>query len=129
MKTTLLLFAVIFGYVTPTYSQLDRPHETGVTLEQLQIKKSYDFSNYRFEKFGNFKVDKFGDFLSNRERDSFSILPTRHAPSNQQGQYIKQNNMPCFHPKSGDRMPCLKPTDTFPMRIFNPDDVIWGILW
>ncbi|HTE29566.1 MAG TPA: hypothetical protein VK666_04280 [Chryseolinea sp.] len=129
MKTTLLLFGVIFGYITPAYSQLNSHRETDGTRGQFQIKKNDDFGNYKFDKFGNYKVDRFTDFLSNRERDGFNMLPTRPAPSSSPTQYIKQNNMPCFHPKSGDNMPCFKPIETFPMRIFNPEDVIWGTLW
>jgi hypothetical protein len=127
MKTTILIFAVIFGYITPTYSQVNRHREADATSEQFQNKKNDDFGNYRFDNFSNYKLDKFTDFLSNQE--SFNLLPTRPAPSNSQSKYIQGNNMPCFHPKSGDKMPCYKPTDTFPMRIFNPENVIWGILW
>ena len=121
MKTTILLFAVIFGYVTPTYSQLNRQPETDARSEQFQNKKNDDFRNYKF--------DKFSDFLSKRERDIFNMSPTRPALSSSQRKYIQRNNMPCFHPKSGDNMPCFEPTGTFHMRIFKPKDVIWGILW
>ena len=122
MKTTILLFAVIFGYITPTYSQLNRHRETDATSEQFQNKKNDDFGNYKF--------DKFSDFLSNRERDSFKMSPTRPAPSKFTEEiYYSGDNMPCFHPKSGDNMPCGKPTGTFPMRVFKPKNVIWGILW
>ena len=129
MKTTLLLIAVIFGYITPTYSQLNRQRETDATNEQFQNKKNDDFGNHKFDKFSNYKVDKFSDFLSNRERDIFNMSSKRAAPSNSQRKYIRVNNMPCFHPKSGDNMPCVKPTGTFPMRVFKPKNVIWGILW
>ena len=120
MKTTLLLFAVIFGYITPTYSQLNRHHRTDSTNEQFQNKKNNDFGNYKF--------DKFSGPLSDRASDSFNVLPTRPAPSKFTEIY-SGDKMPCFHPKSGDKMPCFKPTGTFPMRVFKPKDVIWGILW
>ena len=129
MKTTILLFAVIFGYITPTYSQLNRHRRTDATSEQFQNKKNDDFGNYSFDKFGNYKFDKFSDFLSKRERDIFNMSPTRPALSSSQRKYIQRNNMPCFHPKSGDKMPCLKPTGTFPMRVFKPKNVIRRILW
>jgi hypothetical protein len=130
MKTTILLFAVIFGYTTPTYSQLNHHRETGVWSDQFQNKKYGDFGtykfekfdNYKFDKFSNFSVDKFNDFLSSRERN-------RPAPGNSQINYIRRNNMPCLHPKSGEKLPCFKPTGTFPMRVFKHKDVIWGILW
>jgi hypothetical protein len=129
MKTTILLFAVIFGYITPTYSQLNRQPETDARSEQFQNKKNDDFRNYKFDKIGDYKPDKFSDFLSNRERDIFNLSPTRPAPSSSQRKYIQRNNMPCFHPKSGDKMPCFEPMGTFHMRVFKPKDTIWGILW
>jgi hypothetical protein len=55
MKTTILLFAVIFGYITPTYSQLNRQRKTDTTIEQLQNNKNDDFGNYKFDKFSNFQ--------------------------------------------------------------------------
>jgi hypothetical protein len=122
MKTTILLFAVIFGCITPTYSQLNRRRKTDATREQFQNKKN--------DGLGNYKFDKFSDFLSNKARDSFNMSPTRPARRKFTEEiYSGDNRMPCFHPKSGDKMPCFKPTDTFPMRIFKPKDVIWGILW
>jgi hypothetical protein len=129
MKITILLFAVIFGYITPTYSQLNRHPKTDTTSEQFQNRKNYDFLNYKFDKFYNYQFDKFKDFLGNRERDIFNMSSTRSAPSSSQGKYIQLNNMPCFHPKSGDNMPCFEPMGTFHMRVFKPTDTIWGILW
>jgi hypothetical protein len=129
MKITVLLFAVIFGYITPTYSQLNRHRKTDATSEQFQNKKNDDFGNYKFDKFGKDKFDKYSDFLSDRARDSFNMLPTRPAPSKFTEETYSRNKMPCVHPKSGDNMPCIKPTGNFPMRVFKPKDVIWGILW
>ena len=127
MKTTILLFAVIFGYITPTYSQLNRHRKIDRTSEQFQNKKSDDFGKYEFDIFSKF--DRFSGALSDKAGDSFNMLPTRPAPSTFRAEIYSVDNMPCFHPKSGDRMPCLKPTGTFHMRVFKPKNVIWGILW
>ena len=121
MKTTILLFALIFGFIVPTYSQLNRHRKTDAT-EQLQNKKNDDFGNYKF-------LDKFNGSLSDRPRDSFHMSPFKPAPSKFTEQIYSRDAMPCFHPKSGDAMPCFKPTGIFPMRVFKPKDVIWGILW
>ena len=129
MKTAILLLAVIFGYITPTYSQLNRHRKTDTTSEQFQNRKNYDFLNYKFDKFSDYKFDKFSDFLSNMDRDIFNVSPTWPAPGSSQGKYIQRSNMPCFHPKSGDKMPCSEPMGTFHMRVFKPTDTIWGILW
>jgi hypothetical protein len=120
MKTTILLLAVTLGYVTPTYSQLNRHRKMGVTSEQLHNKKNADFGIYKFDKFNGFLGDR---------GDSFNMSPIRPAPSNFTKEIYSGDNMPCVHPKSGDEMPCIKPTGTFPMRVFKPKDVIWGILW
>jgi hypothetical protein len=100
MKTTILLFAVIFGYITPTYSQLNRHLETDTTSEQFQNKTIDDFGNYKVVKFSNYKVDKFNDFLNNRAHDIFNMSPTRPAPS-QFTEIYSQDNMPCSHPSQG----------------------------
>ena len=121
MKTAILLLAVIVGYATPAYAQVNRDRKPDATGEQFQSKKNYDFGNYKF--------DKFNGFLTYRARDSFNMWPTRPAPSRSPNEIYSGSKMPCFHPKSGDEMPCLKPTGTFPMRVFKPKDVIWGILW
>ena len=128
MKTTILLFAVMLGYLTPIYSQLNRHVESDVKIEQFQ-KKGDDFGTYKFDTFGNYKSDKFSDFLSKRDHDSFNIPSTRPAPCKSTEEIYSGDNMPCFHPKSGDNMPCFKPTGTFHMRVFKPKNVIWGILW
>ena len=119
MKTTILLCALIFGYITPIYSQLNRHGET----KQFQNKKNDDFGNYKF-------FYKFSGSLSDWAPDSFNMSPKRPAPSKfTEETYSGRDDMPCFHPKSGDNMPCGKPTGTFPMRVFKPKNVIWGILW
>jgi len=122
MKTTILLFVLIFGYITPTYSQLNHHRKTDVTAEQFQNKKNDDFGNYKF-------FDKFNGAWSDRALDSFKMLPVRPAPSKFTEKIYSRNTMPCFHPKSGDVMPCFKPKGIFPMRVFKPENVIWGILW
>jgi hypothetical protein len=129
MKTVILLFVVIFGCITPTYSQLNRHRETDAKSEQFQNKKNDDFSNYRFDKFGNYNFDRFSIFLENWDPDSFNMLPTRPAPRKSTGEIYSGSTMPCLHPKSGENMPCFKPTGTFHMNVFKPKDVIWGILW
>jgi hypothetical protein len=119
MKIAILLLALIFGYTTPIYSQLNRHRKTDATTEQYQNKMNADFSNYKF-------VDKFSGSLSDRWRDSFNMSPMRPAPS---AEIYSGDNMPCVHPKSGDEMPCLKPNGMFHMRVFKPKNGIWGILW
>jgi len=109
MKTTILLLALIFGYITPTYSQLNRHPET----EQFQNKRNDDFGNYKF-------FEKFGGSLN------YSFRP---APGKFTAEIHSRNDMPCLQPKSGDDMPCFKPKGIFPMRVFKPKNVIWGILW
>ena len=122
MKTTILLFAVIFGYITPTYSQLNRHHQKGARTEQFQIKKNDDFGNYKF-------ADKFSDAWSARAQDSFNLLPTRPGTIKLTKEIYSGDDMPCFQPKSGDYMPCIKPDGLFSMRVYKPESVIWGILW
>src|SRR5688572_15931427 len=119
MKTTILLLTVIFGYITPTYSQLNRHRKLDTTSDQFQNKKNDDFGNYKF--------DKFSGSLNDWTRNSFNML--RPAPSKFTEEIYSEDNMPCLHPKSGDNMPCLKPTGTFHMRVFKPKNVTWGILW
>ncbi|MEJ7647060.1 MAG: hypothetical protein WKF87_20850 [Chryseolinea sp.] len=128
MKTTILLFAAVLGYITPTYSQLNRDREE-VPSELYQNKLNYDFGNVNFDKSGNYKFDIFNNFLRTRDRDTLNWLPTRPAPGKSVEKIYSGDNMPCFHPKSGDNMPCSEPTGTFPMRVFKPKNVIWGILW
>jgi hypothetical protein len=121
MKATILLFAVILGYITPAYSQLNRHRKTGIPSVQPHNKKADDF--------GSLKLYKSTDFLHNRKRDIFDMSPTRPALTEFTKEVYSGHKMPCVHPKSGDKMPCFKPTDTFHMRILKPKDVIWGILW
>jgi len=126
---TILLSAIILGYITPTYSQVNQHRETGAPREPFQNNTNFDFGNELFDKSGNYKFDIFNNFLSTRERDTLNWLPMRPIPGKSVVVIYSGNNMPCFHPKSGDNMPCFEPTGTFPMRVFNPKNVIWGILW
>lgn len=129
MKTTILLFAVIFGCIAPTYSQLNRHRKSGTTSELFQNKTSELFQNERKYDFGNYKFDKFSGRLSYGPSYSLDILPTRPAPHKLPVEIYSKYKMPCFHPKSGDQMPWFKPTGTFHMRVFKPNDVNWGILY
>jgi hypothetical protein len=121
MKTAILIVAVIFGYIAPSYSQLNSHRKIDSTSKHFQNKKNDDFGNYKF--------DQFSGFMTYRARDSFNMWPTRPEPSKFTKEIYSGNKMPCIHPKSGDRMPCLKPTGAFPMRVLKPKDSIWGILW
>jgi len=114
MKTTIILFALIFGYMTPTYSQLNRHRKIDRPTEQFQNKRNDDFGNYKFD-------DKF----SGTSGYSFRTAPSKFTEEI----YSGHDNMPCFQPKTGDEMPCFKPQGMFPMRVFKPKNVIWGILW
>ena len=59
MKTTILLLVLIFGYITPTYSQLNRHRKMDATSEQFQNKKNDDFVNYKyFDKFSGAWSDR-----------------------------------------------------------------------
>jgi hypothetical protein len=121
MKTTVVLFAAIFGFIIPTYSQLNRHRKVDATSGQPQERKTYDFGNYEF--------DKFTRPWRNLPLDRFKMLPIGASSSKLTGEMSSAGKMPCFHPKSGDKMPCFKPADSFPMRVFNPENVIWGMLW
>jgi len=121
MKTTILLLALIFGYITPIYSQINLQRKTDAPPQPVQIEENSDFGNYKF-------VDKFSDAWSNRAL-SFNMSPLRPAPRKFTEDVYPRYDMPCFQPKSGEDMPCLKPKGTFNMRVFKPKDVIWGILW
>jgi hypothetical protein len=118
MKTNILLLALVFGCMIPTYSQLNLHRKLDAAPEQLQNKKNSDFDKYNF-------VDKFGAPLSNPAEMS-PMIPGQNKFSDK---IQSRNAMPCFHPKSGDKMPCLNPSGNFPMRVFKPKDVTWGILW
>ena len=123
MKTTILLFALIVGCIIPTYSQLNRHRNVNPAPKQLQHKKDADFNNYKY-------FEKFRGSSSDKAFDSFNMSPVRPAPGKFTDEiYSGNDGMPCLHPKSGDALPCLRPNGTFPMRVFKPKDVIWGILW
>jgi hypothetical protein len=130
MKTTILLFAVIFGCIAPAYSQLNRHRKAGTTSELFENKTSEQFRNKKNYDFGHYKFDKLSGRLSYEKSYSLDILSTSPpAPNKAPAEIYSKYKMPCFHPKSGDEMPWCKPTGTFHMRIFNPNDVNWGILY
>jgi hypothetical protein len=129
MKTTILLFAVIFGCIAPTYSQLNRHRKGGTTSELFQKKTSEPFQNKKNYDFGNYNFDKFNGRLSYGTSYSLDISPTRPAPNQHPAEIHSRYKMPCLHPKSGDQMPWCKPTGTFHMRVFKTNDVNWGILY
>jgi hypothetical protein len=128
MKTTILLFAVIFGCLTPAYSQLNRHPKASITSELLHNKLNERLQNKGYDP-GNYKFGKFSDPMSYGTSYSLHIFPTRRAQNKVPEIIYSEEKMPCFHPKSGDQMPCYKPTGTFHMRVFKPNDVIWGILF
>ena len=129
MKTTILLFAVIFGCIAPTYSQLNRHRKAGLTSEVFQDKTSELLQKKKNYDFGHYKFDKLSGRLSYEKSYSLDILSTKPAPNKARAEIYSKYRMPCFHPKSGDQMPWCKPTGTFHMRVFNPNDVNWGILF
>ena len=120
MKTTGLFLALVFGCLSPIYSQLNRHHRGADKSDQLENKEDNDFGNYNF-------IDKFPGTVETPAPDNFGM--SRRPWPIYNGEIQFRSNMPCFHPKSGDKMPCLKPEGTFPMRVFKPKDSIWGILW
>jgi len=123
MKTTILLCALIFGCIIPTYSQINLHHKTNSSTEQLLGKnniKNYDFSNYKF-------VDKFSDAWSVRAPDSFNMSSRmKSASSRGANKFTKEvyseDHMPCFKPK-GNYIPCFNP------KGLKPESVTWGTLW
>ena len=119
MKTTILLFALILGYITPTFAQLNLHRKSDATTEQFPNKKN-DYFNYKF-------VDKFSGSLSNSPHNSFAIPPIMTAPKFTKEIY-SGDDMPCLKPK-GNYIPCLKPDDIFSMRVYKPESIIWGTLW
>ena len=138
MKTTILLFALIFGCIIPTYSQINIHRKTDAGTEQFlgkKNKKNDDFGNYKF-------IDKFRDAWSDRALDSFNMSPIRSgsslnrklrttstlspAPSPGASKFAKEvyseDDMPCFKPKS-NYIPCFNP------KGLKPESVTWGTLW
>ena len=107
MKTTILLLVLIFGYIAPTYSQLNRQRQIEGTIERFQNKTPDQFPNKKNDDFSSYKfADKFGGLWSYRMPDSFDRSPVRPAPNRFPNEIYTRYGMPCFHPKSGDPMPC-----------------------
>ena len=129
MKTTVLLFALIFGCIIPTYSQINIHRKTEAGTEQFLRKKNNkndDFGNYKF-------IDKFSDAWSDRALDNFDMSPlsvrsrvARPAPNPRASKFAKEvyseDDMPCFKPKS-NYIPCFNP------KGLKPESVTWGTLW
>lgn len=122
MKTTVLLSVLIFGFIKPAFSQLNLHRKAGTIIEKVQIPKNEELNNYNF-------IGKLSSPWSSRALGSFNMPSKEVLPGKLTRQIPSRNAMPCFHPKSGDNIPCLKPDGNFPMRVFKPSDVIWGILW
>ena len=127
MRTTVLLFALIFGCMIPTYSQINRHRKIDTRAEQFLVKKnkkSNDFGNYNF-------VWKFSDVWSNGALDSFNMSPISPAPAPRK--FIKEiysgDDIPCYKPKGNHNTPCYDPEGLFSMRVYKPESVIWGTLY
>ena len=124
MKTTTLLFALSVGCLVPAYSQINRQQRIDARTRQYLEKenqKNDDFSNYTF-------VDKFTGAWSVRAPDNFHRTPARPGTIKSTKEIFSGDDMPCFEPKGG-YIPCVDPKGLFPMRVYRPESVIWGILW
>lgn len=129
MKTTILLFALSFGCIIPTYSQINIHRKTDAGTDQFlgkKNKKNDDFGNYKF-------VDKFSDAWSDRALDIFDMSPMRvrsrvPRPAQSPGaskftkEVYSEDHMPCLKPK-GNYIPCFNP------KGLKPESVTWGTLW
>jgi hypothetical protein len=134
MKTTILLFALIFGCIIPTYSQINLHRKADASTDQFlgkKNKKNDDFGHYKF-------VDKFSDTWSDRALDSFNMPPIRSgsslnrkqrttstlspAPSKFAKEVYSEDDMPCFKPKA-NYIPCFNP------KGLKPESITWGTLW
>jgi len=109
MKTAILLFALVFGWVIPTYSQMNRHRKTDARAEQFSAKQ-----NKENDRFGKYKFDdKFPGSWSDRVGDSYSMSSVGPARS--------KNTEEVY---SGDNMPCFKPEGMFSMRVYKPDSTV-----
>jgi hypothetical protein len=107
MKTT-LVFALLFGCVIPTYSQINNKHRTDP--KPGQFPKS-QFKNDYLESF-NF-ADKFTGPWNDLALADVPPLPSSPELSKtRNGQY------------SGDHMPCFKPEGIFSAKILRPDSTM-----
>jgi len=108
MKTT-ILFALIFGFIIPTYSQINLHRKADANTEQFlgkQNKKNDDFGDYKF-------ADKFNDSRSDRGLDNFTMPRVGHVPDKISEEIY-----------SGDNMPCFKPEGIFSMKVYEPDSTV-----
>jgi hypothetical protein len=122
MKTTVLLSALIFGFIIPTYSQLNHHRKMEPTRERLQHKKNDDFGIYRFD-------DKFSGPLMNETPKSFNLSPIKPAHRRSMVEIYSGDDMPRFNPTGKFSMPCYKPAGEFPMRVYKPDSIVREIAW
>jgi hypothetical protein len=108
MKTA-ILYALIFGCIIPTYSQINRHRKTDTSTEQFsgkQNKKNNDFGDYKFD-------DKFNDSWNDRSLDNFTMPRAGRMPGKISEEIY-----------SGDNMPCVKPEGTFSMKAYKPDSTV-----
>ncbi|MGC3947087.1 MAG: hypothetical protein QM762_21640 [Chryseolinea sp.] len=124
MKTTTLLFALSVGCILPAYSQVNVHQRidpsTRQNAERLN-QKIGDFGNSMF-------VDKFTGTWSVRAAANFNMTPAWRGPIKITKEIFSGDDMPCLEPKGG-YIPCLNPKGLYPMRVYRPESVIWGILW
>jgi len=124
MKTTTLIFALSIGCIIPVCSQVNRQQRIDARTRQhveKQSQKINDFGNYTF-------VDKFTGAWSVRTPDSFNMTPAWRSTIKSTKEVISGDDIPCLEPKGG-YIPCLNPKGLYPMRVYRPESVIWGILW
>ena len=124
MKTATLLFALSIGSIIPAYSQVNRQQRIDARTRQYvekQNQKLNDFGNYTF-------VDKFTGAWSVRAPDNFNMTPAWRGTSKSTKEIFSGDDIPCLEPRGG-YIPNLNPKGLFPMRVYRPESVIWGILW
>ena len=124
MKTTTLLFVLSIGCIIPGYSQINRHQRIDPRTKQSveeQNRKLTDFGNYTF-------IDKLTGAWSVSTPDRSNMTPAWRGPFKSTKEIFSGDDIPCLEPKGG-YIPCLNPEGLFPMRVYRPESVIWGILW
>jgi hypothetical protein len=104
MKTT-LLFALVFGVIISSYSQINRNRKTEATAEQFSVngnKKSAPFDKYKF-------VDKFPGSFKDAGWSYDFLSPLQPLGKSNEEIYF------------GWTMPCFIPEGMFSMRVYKPD--------
>jgi len=107
----------------PAFSQVNRHHRIDPKIKQhveKQNQKIFDFGNDTF-------VGKVTPAWSFGPADNFST-PLRRGTITSAKEIISGDDIPCLEPRGG-YIPCLNPKGSFPMRVYRPESVIWGILW